>query len=181
MLRGGDQCAPAGDAWECAVTTNAQNEDVQVRWPSLGTLPREYRMTLVDAASGARRRMRTTTGYVFHADRGTTQRSFRIEIGANDGTNLQRANVQLSRVGPGYQVAYSLTKESEVKGRLINPAGKIINSVPVTRGRAGFNSLTFDAKDSLGQQSARGVYLFELVAQNEEGEQVKAIKSVVVK
>ena len=41
--------------------------------------------------------------------------------------------------------------------------------------------MLFEAKDSLGRQTARGVYLFELIAQNDEGEQVKAVKSVVVR
>jgi hypothetical protein len=135
----------------------------------------------VDATTGARRAMRTTTGYTFRSARGITERRFRIEVSTGAVSPLQLANVRLERVGSGYHVTYSMTKDADVAARLISPSGKVITSLPVTRSRAGLNSMIFEARDSLGRVSARGVYLLELTAQSVEGEQVKALKSVPVR
>ena len=171
-----------GEAFEFNVTTNAVNEDVTVRWPSLGSLSRHYRLTLVDPAIGVRRAMRTTTGYSFRSERaGLTTRRLRIEIGSASEGRLGLNHLSLSRIGSGFHLAYTLTHDAEVGGRLLNPAGKIIANVPTARSRAGLNSVAFEARDALGRIAPRGVYLFELTAANDEGEQVKAVKSVVVK
>lgn len=170
----------AGDAWDFVVTTNGPGEDVQLRWPSIGTLSRAYRLTLVDLTTGARRSMRAAPGYSFRSDRSAAPRRFRIEVGATDDNRMTVSNVSLSRVGPGYRVAYSLTREAEVTARLLNAAGKVVATVTPTRARAGLNSLQIEAKDALGRQSPHGVYLLELVAQTDEGDQVKAVKSLNV-
>jgi hypothetical protein len=171
-----------GDSWNLVVRTNASNEDVNIRWPSMGTLPRPYRLMLVDVGTGARRAMRTTTGYTFRSNsQGPTERLFRIEVSMNDNSALRLMDVRLSRVGGSYRVTYSLTKDADVSARMINAAGKVITSLPVTRTRSGLNSIVFEARDAMGRVPPRGVYLFELSAQTEEGEQVRGIKSVAVR
>jgi len=172
---------PVGQGWELVVTTPAREEEVQLTWPGLGSLPPPYRMTLVDLATGTRRSMRATAGYSFRAQStGATARRFRIEVTAAAGA-LSLNNLALSRVGNGYRLSYSLTRPAMVAGRLINPAGKVLKSLPATTAGVGLNSVTFAAADAQGRTAARGVYLFELVAQDEEGNQAKALQSLVVK
>jgi hypothetical protein len=139
-------------------------------------------MTMVDLTTGRRLAMRTTAGYTFRSEsEGETVRSLRIDVQTGNVGALQMGEIRLSRAGAGYQVLYSLTKPAQVSARLIAPSGKVVTTVPGVAARTGLNTMLFEARDGLGRVSARGVYLLELIAHSDEGEQVRAVRSVAVR
>lgn len=169
-----------GEGWNLVVTTNASGEEVHLNWPTLGTVPAPYRLTLVDLESGVRRSLRTTSGYALRASSThPTTRRLRIEVGSPSAA-LRVANVSLQPAGTALQVSYTISTDARVSGRLLNPAGKTITARAATSVRAGLNSLVLMRADALGRTAARGVYLFELTAEDDEGNQVKAIRSIAL-
>jgi hypothetical protein len=129
--------------------------------------------------------MNTTSAYRFRAGDGELTRRFRIEVSADQSHRLAMQNVQVRamRTGSGQamHVLFSLSRSAEVSVRLVNPAGKVINQVPARMSSAGLNNVVFDARDRLGRAPARGVYLVEILARADDGEQVKALKSQVLR
>lgn len=170
--------------WNVSVATNIANEDVTLNWPRLSAVRGRLRFTLVDLATGARQFMNTTGSYRFRSG-GSGTRRFRIEVSADTGARLMLQNVQAqalrSQAGSALHVAYSLSRDAQVSVRLLNPAGKLVNQMPLQLARTGLNNIVIEARDSAGRVPARGVYLVELTARADDGDEVHALKSTVIK
>jgi len=170
--------------WNVTVAGNQPNEEVWLSWPKLSTLPRDLRFTLVDAATGQRQFMNTTSAYRFRASTTATARRFRIEVSADPAGRLAmsgaEAQVLRSATNAAITLRYSLTRDARVTVRLINLAGKVFNQTTQTA-RLGLNSLTLDGKDALGRVLPRGLYMLDVVARADDGEEVRAVRSAVLK
>ncbi len=170
------------DVWNVLVTAVQPNIEVSLSWPNLSQLPRTQRLTLVDPATGQRLAMRTATAYTFRANSsGPTSRQLRIELTPATEGGIRFSSVHAQNLGSGVQLSYVLSKEAQVAVRVLSPAGKVIRTLPATAARAGLNSLVWDGKAQGALALPRGVYLLDLVARDDEGEETRALRSVVMK
>jgi len=169
------------DSWQAIVRTQRANAEVAMTWPDLGRAPRGLRFYLVDETTGARRYMRTTSSYAFHTSATNEERHFRIEVEPATTTRLaSELTVHQSGLKDGVRFAVTLAKPAMLTTRVVSPAGKMIATQTVA-GRTGLNSLAWNGRTSAGASLPRGVYLLEVTATTDEGEQVKALKSLPLK
>lgn len=171
------------EGWQCVLRAHQPGGQVTVRWPDLGRAPRPLRFYLIDETTGARRYMRTSTAYSFRLDATAEERRFRIEVDASPPERLiSQVNVLSSDHRTGTRLALVLSKAATVDARVITPSGKIAaiiaRNVPA---RPGLNSLAWNGKGASGATLPRGVYLVEVLATDDEGRQVKAVRSAVMR
>jgi len=157
------------------------NEEVTLFWPNLTAVPKDYRLTLVDNQTGARRYMRTTTGYSFTLKPGQAKR-FTVVIDPTPGERL-RVHVLHSDIiqTRAAQLLYSLTLSAEVAVRVRTLNGRLVAELPVVRGDKGLNRVVWNMEDRLGRVLPRGIYIVEIVATTEEGQQAKGVRTIRVK
>ncbi|MBI3921550.1 MAG: Ig-like domain-containing protein, partial [Armatimonadetes bacterium] len=175
-----------GRVWRFQVTTNLANADVQITYPNLSLVPKHYRIFLTDEASGQKQTLRTTSLYSFRSQpSGVTQRTFRLEITEEIASRLRVANLAVVSTGrsllPGVRISYGLSQPAKVLLRVRSVAGGVVYEIPAADLRAGLNSAMWDGRNATGAFTPRGVYLVELIARNDQGEEVKAVRSVTVR
>lgn len=169
----------SGDAWHVLVRATEANADVALSWSDLGRAPRGLRFYLIDDTTGSRRYMRTTSHYIFRTNVPGEQRRFRIEADTSDDARLH-ANLTVNNSGPhGVQMSLVLSKVAAVDARVITPSGKVV--AVLARGmpcQQGLNMLLWNGNSATGAALPRGVYLIDLTATTDEGQQVKVLRSV---
>jgi len=168
--------------WHFVVRSQRPQAEVTLNWPNLGTAPRSYRFILVDEATGARRYMRTTTGYSLRTGAAGEERRFRIEVDPSPDPSRLLSQLTVTPSGPGLHFAVVLSKDARLNLRVLSPAGKVI-ATPASNvtGRSGLNSVTWNARTATGASPARGLYLLELTATTDEGEEVRMVKALPLK
>ncbi len=169
--------------WRGVVVTDQPNTNVVISWDHLNKqLPKDYRIYLVDEATGTRRYMRTTSTYTFRSEpQGITQRTFRIEIAPvrSSGPLLSRLSAQADG-GGNWRVLFSLGQEAQVQWRVLSPTGKVIFK-NATVGKQGLNVLLWDSRSQRGTVVPRGVYVMQVVAESADGQVVQAAQTVTVR
>ncbi len=171
--------------WDVLVTTN-QTGTVSLTYTNLSRLPKNLRAYVVDPDSGKRQFMRTTTRYAFTVNgSGITQKRLRIEVTSEaDGkllVNGLQATVGGSGAGQVVRLSFVLNREAMVRGRVLSPTGKIIRAMTPVPAQRGLNVVSWDGKTQRGGVAGRGVYVMELVAEDGEGEQVRAVRLVTLR
>ncbi|HEV8263040.1 MAG TPA: FlgD immunoglobulin-like domain containing protein, partial [Burkholderiales bacterium] len=169
------------DAWNLVVTTDQPNTEATLSWPNLVKLPRAQRMTLIDITTGQRLAMRTNGQYSFRTSAEPTTRAFRIELTPASEGGIRFSTVQTSLLGAGVHLSYVLNHEAQVGIRIVSPSGKVVRTLPIAPARTGLNTVTWDGKAQAGLALPRGVYLIELTARDDEGQETHALKSVAMK
>jgi len=160
------------DAWNLAVRAARPNSRVTLTWPDLGGAPKQLRFYLVDEATGARRYMRTTTGYSFQTGSMSEERRLRIEVASDITVSRLTAkpNVHSSNRVSGFNFSLTLSKAATVRARILSPSGRAVAVVAQERAaREGQNFLPWNGKSASGAALSRGVYLLEVTATTEEG------------
>jgi hypothetical protein len=157
--------------------------EVTLAWPELGrTSSRDASFTLVDLTTGTRRYMRTTSGYTYHPSRGETQRRFQIVAEPGPGNPLQITALQATPTrGPerGAQITFQLNRSAATEVTVLTLTGRVVS--PIEQGRtrtAGLQQAVWTGQDEEGRPVPPGVYLVEVVATDEEGQQVRAVRTV---
>ena len=171
------------EEWIVEVHTDQRNADVTLSWNDLSHVPKQYRLRLTDLTTGEKRALRTTSGYTFRSSaEGETVRRFRVELypTTDGGLKVNHLNVNLQN-GLGAHVSFTLNRPARVQMTVLNPTGKAVRVLPPLEGRVGLNALTWDSKSQTGASLARGLYLLLLRAMDEEGQQVQATRSIVVR
>jgi hypothetical protein len=170
------------DSWDVLVNTDVANTDVTLTWPNLTRLPKSQRLILIDTNTGRRTAMRTATQYTFRSNStGVTTRRFVIQLTPASESGIRFSTVQATSLGTRIHLSYVLNREADVRLRVLNAAGKVVNALPPVVARSGLNTITWDGKAQAGLALSRGIYLIELSARSDEGEETKALKSVVIK
>jgi hypothetical protein len=160
---------------------------VILTWPDLRGVPGDVSLTLVDTATGTRQYMRTTTHYGYRpTDVGAgvsaspSLRHFQIIAERGKSGSLQISTLQAEPTrGPGMRLTFTLTKAAQTTVVVRSLAGRSLGSVEVLRSRAaGVNVATWEGRDPQGRPLPPGVYLVEVQAVDEEGQQVQAVRTV---
>ncbi len=172
------------EEWHLVVRTAQPNVDVTLRWNDLGNAPRPLRFRLIDEATGTRRYMRTTNGYTFRSGAAGEERKFRIELDTTPSTGrlLNHLSVVNNPDRIGTHFSFVLSQPATVNARIITPTGKVAAMVArEVEGKQGLNALTWNGKASSGASLARGVYIIELTAVTEEGQEMREVRTFALR
>ena len=170
------------EEWRLIVRSAQPNADVTLRWNDLGTAPRPLRFRLIDETTGVRRYMRTTQGYTFRSGAAGEERKFRIELdGRPQGARLLN-HLSVMNNGQGTHFSFVLSQPATVNARIITPTGKVAAMVARgIEGKQGLNALTWNGKSSSGGALARGVYVIEVTAVTEEGQEMREVRTFALR
>jgi uncharacterized repeat protein (TIGR01451 family) len=172
----------AKEAWNVVVRGAPPNTDVTLRWNDLGAAPRPLRFRLIDETTGARRYMRTTSGYTFRSGAAGEERKFRIEVDTTPATGRLLNHLSVVNNGQGAHFSFVLSQPATVNARIITPTGKVAAVVARgMEGKQGLNALTWNGKASSGAALARGIYIIEVVAVTEEGQEMKDVRTFALR
>lgn len=169
--------------WGFTVASNAGDADIVLTWPGLSDLPKDVNLTLVDEETGAKRFMRTSSGYQFRLGTGKQSRRFKVEtVPAGQGV-LRITGLTTSGGRSGSRtISCNLSSSANVDVVLKSSAGsRVIRKVAVgaTRG-AGLNSFVWDCRGEDGAPAPAGLYLCEVRATGDDGQVVKAVTVLTV-
>jgi hypothetical protein len=161
--------------WTMSVQGPA-GEKVAVRWPDLSAVPDDVRPILVDASADREIYMRTAQSYEFTARQGSRE----LQIKLADGAGALAISVPAAReTGVGAEISYTLSADAEVNVRVLNIAGRVIDTV--VNGdvqAAGTQRVTWDGLSARGTRAPSGTYLVVVTAQAADGQQTQAVGTV---
>jgi flagellar hook assembly protein FlgD len=127
--------------------------------------------------------MRTTQSYTFRTGALGEERKFRIELDTTPTTG--RLLNHLSVLNNGAQSAhfsFVLSQPATVNARIITPTGKVAAVLARgMEGKQGLNTLTWNGKASNGASLARGVYIVEVSAVTEEGQEMRDVRTFTMR
>ncbi|PIY48746.1 MAG: hypothetical protein COZ05_02320, partial [Armatimonadetes bacterium CG_4_10_14_3_um_filter_59_10] len=178
--------ATANETWHFDIITSARNQEISLQWPNLTSLPKQYRLRLIDTQTGTRRAMRTTSNYTFRSNTdGDTRRRFQVELVPASQGGIRISNVSIGSPNSrsatsGVRVSCAVSHDAALRARILTASGRIIQVLGPVSVKAGINLLSWDMKNRLGALVPRGVYVIELVVEDEEGQAFKAVRTVRV-
>jgi hypothetical protein len=158
--------------FDMTVTTTVPKTDVTLGWPTIGHLPRELSLTLIDLDSGERVFMRTASSYTFASgDEGGT-RHFRIRVSSRE-RGLQITDLAVDSVARGAAITYALSDDAEVDVVVLNSAGRVVRTL--SKGEsvaAGRSVVNWDGRSDAGSSAPSGEYRIQLEARSLGGGRV---------
>ncbi|MBD3293424.1 MAG: hypothetical protein GF393_10905, partial [Armatimonadia bacterium] len=151
---------------------------IVVRWPDLTSVPGNVKPVLVDEAAGREIYMRTAQSYEFTAGEGS--RELTIKLSGGDAA-LAVSTPAARSIGAGAEITYTLSADAEVEVRVLNIAGRVIDTV-VTGDlqTAGAQRVTWDGVSARGTKAPGGTYLVVVRARAASGQQTQAIGTVAL-
>jgi len=161
----------------------ARKEEITLTWEGVGYAPRGTSLILIDMATSARRHMRTQTVYQFTPSKEETERRFKIIMEQGTELPLHIANLQVTSLrGQGIMIQFVLTKPAVTRVEVFSLTGREIAVVEAGQIRhAGQNVVFWRGVDIEGRQLPRGVYLLRIHAQDQEGRQYQATKTMTLR
>jgi hypothetical protein len=157
--------------WDVKVEAPVAGE-VTVFWPNVSQLPRGVEPILVDLANGKRTALRSTAGYKFYANAGTTHR-FRVEVGTPKTLPLDILSVKTAGPTRGksstYRFAVLTTQDAEVNLEVKNLQGQTIRRL-TTRSVAGKEAMIlWDGRAASGNPLPAGPYTVSVTVRDTSG------------
>lgn len=174
--------------WDVVVATDQSDADVNLATNFVGALPRNYRVTLTDKATGQMVDLRNTRSYHYNSGKASPTRSFIIT--ARPTTLGQRAimsgvfvNPSRSdgRAVPTYEIGYNLSQEANVEVAILSASGRPIATVGTTRAVAsGDNRAVWSGRDNAGRTVPAGTYMVQIKAVTTEGEVTRVAHPLLI-
>lgn len=179
--------SPGRKTWDMVLTSSIPNEKVAVSWPDFAaSVPKSYRLTLVDVDSNQRYDLRTSASVSLITNQDKTRKvqiiaeSVRgnapafitsFDVVANRSRGTETSSVAIN---------YALTETAETRVYIRSGNGRSVRTlVGTTVGRAvGDNSgtIVWDLRDDRGAAIPAGTYNVELVAKGTNGQPFRQIK-----
>mgnify|MGYP001770869544 CR=1 FL=1 len=164
--------------WDLVVEVSQRDVPLSLSWDGLNErVPADVRLTLVDLDTGEARYMRTTTGFTFAPREGVKR--LRIIAERRSGTGLRIVGLRAEPMRGGQLLArFTLTEPAQVEAHLRTLTGRLVATVLPRRFlSAGEQRIVWDGR-SVSSGLPKGIYLLEVRAEGERGEQVRAVMSV---
>jgi len=177
--------------WDMTLTSSRPNEPVTISWPNLQTsVPKSYRLTLVDPATNARYDLRSVSSVAITTD---SNKLRNLQVIAQPTSGRGPAVItgfDVTQNGSGSRGAgvssvtlnYSLSQEADTRIVIRTTSGHVLRTLtgqPLpgssTTGRA-----VFDMRDDQGRQVSAGIYQAELTAQSTDGSVSRQIRPVII-
>lgn len=161
--------------WDLVIDAPGSYEDLTISWDGLNErVPSDFRLILVDLDTGETRYMRTTSGYTFALRDGT--KKLRVVAERRTGAGLRIVGIRAEPTrGRQLVVRFTLTESAEVEGKLLTLTGRSASIIQPRRlMTAGEHRLIWDGR-GVRDNLPRGLYLLEIKAYGERGEQVRTV------
>jgi hypothetical protein len=158
-------------------------EEVRLTWEGLGYLSKGMSAFLVDMTTGTRRYLRTQSIYQFKPQPTETERRFKVIL-EQGGTGLLKVlNLRATPVrGQSVLIQFALTKPATTQVEILTLTGRKVAVVESGQNRsAGQHSIVWRGVGVEGQKLPIGTYLIRVLASDEEGRQVQAISTFVLR
>jgi len=81
----------------------------------------------------------------------------------------------------GVRVSCVVSHDATLRARILTASGRTVQTIGPVAVKAGINLLSWDMKNRLGALVPRGMYIIELIAEDEEGQAFKAVRTVRVR
>lgn len=161
----------------------AGREEITLTWEGAGYAPQGVSLTLIDLATGARRYMRTQTSYRFVPSEGEVERRFRLIVERDNERPLRIVNLQVTPLrGQGILIQFALTKTAMTQVEVLSLTGRQVAIVEIGQTRyAGQNTILWRGVGFDGRPLPQGVYLLRIYAQDQEGRQVQATRTMALR
>ena len=163
--------------WNIQVKADKPNTLVNVTWPDIHTLPRNYQLTLADPTSGQSIDLRSRSVYQFNSGATAAARNLTITVTPatiQDTPTFENVVVTPRSNGKGtaaiYQIDYNLTGTAQVDVAILGTGGRVISTVDTGRAIAsGSNHVTWNGHDNQNRTVATGAYQVRLRAVSATG------------
>jgi hypothetical protein len=158
-------------------------EEITLTWDGIGYFPKDMSLTLIDLSTGTRKYLRTQTAYRFIPAEGEVERRFKLIAEQTGERVLRIINLQATPLrGQGVLIQFALTKPAVTQVEVLSLTGRKIATVEMGQTRqAGQNTILWRGNNANGHLIPVGVYLIRINAQDEEGRQVQATRTVIVR
>ena len=175
--------------WNVVVMTDQPNTDITVRWPNISTLPKNYRLTLQDTATGQVVDLRNQASYQFNSGHNAATRAFTLTAHpTNSGGHavLTNINVNPPRTAGGrsvgaYQIGYTVSQDAQIEVTVVGYNGQVVALVGATRAvSSGDNSQVWSGKDNKGTAVPAGTYLLQVKAITSDGTVTREIRPLTI-
>lgn len=166
--------------WLLETDTDQANQDVTLRW-NLRGVPGDVQLTLVDLQSGARRHMRTTSGYTYNTGAFAGGRAFQV-VATRGQRAMQVVSMQaVPQRGRGVSVGFSLTAAATVDVVIESLTGRRVRTVERRyEAGAGQNAVVWDGRDDQHRPVPAGQYRCRVLCQTPDGQQAVAERIVIL-
>jgi subtilisin family serine protease len=176
-------------SWEVVVSSDQQDADVALNTRFLNALPRNYRLTLTDKATGQSVDLRNQRTYRYNTGKTSPTRSFVIT--ARPSTLGRRAlltnvfvnpnNTTDSRSVPTFEIGYNISQEASVEVSVLSATGRQIAVVGNTRAvGTGENRVVWNGRDGSGRAVPAGTYMLQLRALTTDGEVTRVAQPLLI-
>lgn len=175
--------------WNVVVTTDQPNTDITVRWPNISTLPKTYRLTLQDTATGQEIDLRHQASYQFNSGHNAGTRAFTLTAHpTNSGGRAVLTNISVNpprtvggRAAGAYQIGYTVSQDAQVEVAIVGYNGQTVAVVGATRAASsGDNSQVWNGKDTRGANVPAGTYLLQVKAITSDGTVTREIRPLTI-
>jgi hypothetical protein len=183
----------ASKVWNLEVKSSKANEDVTLTWNNLArSVPRNYRLTLVDKDTNTRRSLQSNASYTVNTGTSGTRQ---IQIVADPVTRtgsvlITDFNVAQSGTrgaggaGGAVTIRYTISQDAETQIIVRDGSGRSIRTLTPTRaagnGTTGTGQAVWDMRDQSGAQISAGNYQLELNALGSNGQRARQIKPFII-
>ncbi len=187
-----DMRAPgnATQTWNLTVTSPKPNDDVTLTWANLTrSVPRNYRLTLVDKDTNTRRPLQSTASYTVNTGAsGTRQIQIVAEPTTRTGsvliTSFDVARGNSRAAGTPVTINYALSQDAETQIVIRDAGGRSIRTLQPTRSAStsanGTGQAVWDLRDQTGVKIPAGNYQVELNALGSNGQRARQIKPFII-
>ena len=180
-----------GKTWNLEVKSPKANEDVTLSWADLTrSVPRNYRLTLVDKDTNTRRSLQSNASYTVNTGiSGTRQIQIVAEPTTRSGsvliTGFDIAQSGSGRAaGSAVTIHYTLSQDTETQIVIRDRGGRSIRTLNPTRsvssGTNGTGQAVWDMRDQSGAKIPSGTYNVELNALGSNGQRARQIKPFII-
>ena len=172
--------------WDVVVNSDQTDADVSVTWPAIQPLPKTYRLTMTDKATGQTVDMRQNASYTFNTGRNAATRNFVITATpASANTRVTFSNIY---VNPGggrgqdvFEIGYTVSQEVKVEVSILTLSGRAVANIGGTRAAStGDNRVVWNGKDAGGKPVSAGTYALQFRAVTSDGSVTRETRPFVV-
>ncbi|MCS6777945.1 MAG: S8 family serine peptidase [Chloroherpetonaceae bacterium] len=175
--------------WDLVVNTDQPNAEVTLSWPDVRAVPRNYRLTLTDRATGQTIDLRNQSSYRYNTGRSAGPRQFVLTArptGLTGRAVVSNIFVNPARSANGrsasvYEIGYTVSQDVRVEVAILSFGGRMLAQVAPTRSvPSGDNRVVWNGRDSAGRELPAGTYILQIKAITAEGEVTREVRPLVL-
>lgn len=166
--------------WDVTVD-NVVDKSVTLTWPGAATLPRGWSLALIDKATGMRTSLRTSSGVTLPA----TRAAHKLQLELTRDILSDRVGITNLGINPGRgtappSITFTLGHDAQTTVSILKANGDAVRTLTSRAAKIGVNNLVWDTKDDQGRSVAPGVYLVQVRAIGDRGDQAKAVVPIII-